>query len=178
MPLDDGIGDTGIRPALIGEIGTNHPPTDNEWRVLRAAGRAGVETGAAVNVHLSWRGADGVEVLEALVAAGMPAERVILSHMDERLDRGYEAFAECRAHISRAPSSYLKQFYFDTVNFDTNCIELAIKFAGADHILAGSDYPHQIGSIPKMLDAVSRLPVSPAEREGIAGRNAANLLGA
>jgi hypothetical protein len=28
-----------------------------------------------------------------------------------------------------------------------------------------------------MLDAVSRLPVSPAEREGIAGRNAAQLLG-
>jgi phosphotriesterase-related protein len=87
--LRDGIGDSGIRPALIGEIGTNHPPTDAEWRVVRAAGRAGAESGAAVNVHLSWRGADGVDVLEALVAEGMPAERVILSHMDERLDRGY-----------------------------------------------------------------------------------------
>jgi phosphotriesterase-related protein len=96
--LDDGIGDTGIRPALIGEIGTNHPPTETEWRVLRAAARAGVETGAAVNVHLSWRGADGVAVLEALVAAGMPPERVILSHMDERLDRGYhKAVAEAGA---------------------------------------------------------------------------------
>lgn len=89
--LRDGIGDTGIRPALIGEIGTNHPPTDSEWRVLRAAARAGVESGAAVNVHLSWRGADGVAVLEALVAEGMRPERVILSHMDERLDRGYHA---------------------------------------------------------------------------------------
>jgi phosphotriesterase-related protein len=96
--LNDGIGDTGIRPALIGEIGTNHPPTESEWRVLRAAGRAGAETGAAVNVHLSWRGADGVVVLEALVAAGMPPERVILSHMDERLDRGYhKAVAEAGA---------------------------------------------------------------------------------
>jgi phosphotriesterase-related protein len=96
--LRDGIGDTGIRPALIGEIGTNHPPTDREWRVLRAAARAGVETGAAVNVHLSWRGADGVAVLEALVAEGMRPERVILSHMDERLDRGYhKAVAEAGA---------------------------------------------------------------------------------
>jgi phosphotriesterase-related protein len=96
--LREGIGDTGIRPALIGEIGTNHPPTDSEWRVLRAAARAGVETGAAVNVHLSWRGADGVAVLEALVAEGMRPERVILSHMDERLDRGYhEAVAEAGA---------------------------------------------------------------------------------
>lgn len=96
--LRDGIGDTGLRPALIGEIGTNHPPTDSEWRVLRAAARAGAETGAAVNVHLSWRGADGVAVLEALVAEGMRPERVILSHMDERLDRGYhKAVAEAGA---------------------------------------------------------------------------------
>ena len=57
-------------------------------------------------------------------------------------------------NIDRPPSAYLKQFYYDTVNFDPNCIELAIKFAGADHILAGSDYPHQIGSIPKMLQVL------------------------
>ena len=60
---------------------------------------------------------------------------------------------------------------------DVNNIELAIKFAGIDHILAGSDYPHQIGSIPKMLDSISRLPISPADREQIYGRNTAALLG-
>jgi phosphotriesterase-related protein len=49
--LNEGIEGTGIRPALIGEIGTNHPPTETEWRVVRAAGRAGAESGAAVNVH-------------------------------------------------------------------------------------------------------------------------------
>ncbi|MGH9387735.1 MAG: amidohydrolase family protein [Vicinamibacterales bacterium] len=100
-----------------------------------------------------------------------------IPYLAERLDRGYEAFADCRANISRPPSSYLKQFYFDTVNFDVDAIELAIKFAGADRILAGSDYPHQIGSIPKMLDAIGRLRISPAQREGILGRNAAQLLG-
>ena len=98
-----------------------------------------------------------------LVFAGVPERypriKWVLTHMGgavpylaERFDRGYEAFEECRRNISRAPSTYLKQFYFDTVNFDLNCIELAIKFAGADHILAGSDYPHQIGSIPKMVE--------------------------
>ena len=123
-----------------------------------------------------------------LVFAGIPERypriRWVLCHMGgaipylaERLDRGYEAFADCRENISRAPSSYLKTFYFDTVNFDVNAIELAIKFAGADHILAGSDYPHQIGSIPKMLDAIGRLPISSAQREGILGKNAARLLG-
>jgi phosphotriesterase-related protein len=98
VQLREGIGDTGILPALIGEIGTNHPPRESEWRVLSAAGRAGAQTGAAVNVHLSWRGADGLQVVEALVAEGMPTDRIILSHMDERLDRAYhKAVAETGA---------------------------------------------------------------------------------
>jgi len=77
-----------------------------------------------------------------------------IPYLAERLDRGFEAFSECRAHIPRPPSTYLKQFYFDTVNFDPKAIQLAIDFAGLDHIVAGSDYPHQIGSIPKMIETV------------------------
>lgn len=108
--LRDGVDGTGVRPALIGEIGTNHPPTETEWRVVRAAGRAGAESGAAVNVHLSWRGADGLDVVEALVAEGMPVDRVILSHMDENLDRGYhEAVAAtgCVIEFDTFGSEYL-----------------------------------------------------------------------
>ncbi|MDI5938531.1 CRISPR-associated helicase/endonuclease Cas3 [Micromonospora sp. DH15] len=67
--LTDGIGDTGIRPALLGEIGTSWPITDAEWRMVRAAGRAGARTGAAVYMHLSFRGAGGVPVLAALLDA-------------------------------------------------------------------------------------------------------------
>ena len=72
---------------------------------------------------------------------------------------------------------YLKEFYYDTVNFNQGALKLAIDFAGADHILAGSDYPHQIGSIPLMLEAIDKLPVTDDEREGIRWRNAARLLG-
>ena len=77
-----------------------------------------------------------------------------IPYLAERLDRGFEAFSECRANIPRPPSTYLKEFYYDTVNFNPKAIQLAIDFAGIDHIVAGSDYPHQIGSIPKMIETV------------------------
>jgi aminocarboxymuconate-semialdehyde decarboxylase len=100
-----------------------------------------------------------------------------LPYLAERCDRGYEAFADCRRNISKPPTEYFKQFYYDTVNFNPDAIEFAIKFAGADHILAGSDYPHQIGSIPKMLDALSTIQVNDEERRQILGGNAARVLG-
>jgi aminocarboxymuconate-semialdehyde decarboxylase len=123
----------------------------------------------------------------SLVFAGVPERfpkiRWALCHLGgtipylaERLDRGFHAFRDCRANIQREPSTYLKEFYYDTVNFNQGALKLAIDFAGTDHILAGSDYPHQIGSIPSMLDAIAALPVTPQQREDISGGNAAKLL--
>ncbi len=99
-----------------------------------------------------------------------------IPYLAERLDRGFHSFSECRANIGRPPSEYLKQFYYDTVNFDPRAIQLAIDFAGVDHILAGSDYPHQIGSIPRMLETIRGLDLSQSDRAAIFGGNAARLL--
>jgi aminocarboxymuconate-semialdehyde decarboxylase len=99
-----------------------------------------------------------------------------IPYLAERLDRGFHAFRDCRAHIDRPPSTYLREFYFDTVNFDVRALELAVAFAGPSHILAGSDYPHQIGSIPSMFASINKLSVSAADRAAILGLNAAKLL--
>ena len=123
-----------------------------------------------------------------LVFAGVPSRfpniRWVLSHLGgaipylaERLDRGFENFVDCRAKIDRPPSDYLKAFHYDTVNFDRNALHLAIEFAGADHVLAGSDYPHQIGSIPSMLDSLRSLELDDLDREKILGGNAARIYG-
>ena len=113
-----------------------------------------------------------------------PRIRWALTHMGgaipylaERLDRGYRAFADCRQNISRPPSEYLQQFYYDTVNFNPDAVRLAISFAGVDHILAGSDYPHQIGSIPLMLETIEKLGLDEASKRKILGENAVRLLG-
>ncbi|MFT4307525.1 MAG: hypothetical protein QM604_11615, partial [Microbacterium sp.] len=87
--LRDGIDGTGILPAVLGEIGTSWPITHAEWRSLRAAARAGAETGAAVYTHQSFRGKGGVAVLETLLSEGMPADRIVIGHLDELWDREY-----------------------------------------------------------------------------------------
>ncbi|HEX9162718.1 MAG TPA: amidohydrolase family protein [Thermoanaerobaculia bacterium] len=99
-----------------------------------------------------------------------------IPYLVERLDRGFEAFKECRANIDRLPSEYLKKFYYDSVNFDPRALQLAIDFAGADHILAGSDYPHQIGSLKKMFDSINALEIPESDRAAILGGNAARLI--
>ena len=123
-----------------------------------------------------------------LVFAGVPERYpnitwVLTPHgrRDCRISPSGSIAATRRLPIAGATSrsrrrEYLKQFYYDTVNFNPDAIEFAIKFAGADHILAGSDYPHQIGSIPKMKESLASLPVSDTERAGILGGNAARLL--
>lgn len=100
-----------------------------------------------------------------------------IPYLAERLDRGFEAYPECRVHISQPPTTYLKTFYYDTVNFDPAALQLAIDFAGVDHILAGSDYPHKIGSIENMLASLRAVHIAEADRERILGANAAALLG-
>jgi aminocarboxymuconate-semialdehyde decarboxylase len=100
-----------------------------------------------------------------------------IPYLAERLDRGYFAFKECREHIDKPPSEYLKKFYFDTVNFDPAALRLAIDFAGTDHLVAGSDYPHQIGSLEKMIGSIKGLNISAKEKSSILAENAAALLG-
>ncbi len=100
-----------------------------------------------------------------------------IPYLAERLDRGYYAFSDCRREISKPPSDYLKNFYYDTVNFDVNALNLAMEFAGIDHLLAGSDYPHQIGSLEEMIRSVGALGLSDEDSARILGGNTADLLG-
>jgi phosphotriesterase-related protein len=85
--VEEGIGGTGIRSGVIGEIGTSWPLAPDEEKVLRAAARAQLKTGLSVNIHsYCGQSLDDVKVVHRLLDIvedeGIQLDRVILSHMD------------------------------------------------------------------------------------------------
>ena len=82
LEATDGVGTTGIRPGIIGEIGTDKPwVSAQEERVHRAAARAARRTGLAVTTHgvLSAVGLDQLRILEE---EGLDPARVVIGHAD------------------------------------------------------------------------------------------------
>lgn len=90
MDADTGIGETGIRAGILGEIGTSDPIRPEEDRVLRAVAAAARETGLAISVHLHPWGHEGPAVLRVLETAGARTERVVLGHLTTAIDRPHE----------------------------------------------------------------------------------------
>jgi phosphotriesterase-related protein len=80
--LTEGIGETGVRPGIIGEIGTFDPIHPREEKVLRAAAWASRETGVAVSVHLHPPTRNGHAVLAILEGEGLAPDRIVLGHVD------------------------------------------------------------------------------------------------
>lgn len=86
----DGIGGTGVRPGIIGEIGTSEELAPCEELVLRASARVARRTGRAINVHCHPPRLDVViAILDILEGEGQDLRRVSLSHLDEISDVDY-----------------------------------------------------------------------------------------
>ncbi|MFI6725331.1 phosphotriesterase [Streptomyces atratus] len=80
--IDGGIGATGIRPGVLGEIGSHgDTPTAPEAKVLRASARAALATGLSVATHAQL-GRGGIAQLELLTGEGLPAHRISIGHQD------------------------------------------------------------------------------------------------
>ncbi len=77
-----GVGDTGIKAGIIGEIGMSWPIAKEERKVLRAAGMAQQETGAALNVHPGINEGAPLECVKILEEVGTDLNRVVISHIE------------------------------------------------------------------------------------------------
>ena len=88
--LEEGVGDSGIRAGIIGEIGCDRTISAVEERVFRAAARAHRRTGATITTHAA-RWPVGEAQLDLLAEEGVDAGRVIVGHCDMVADPTYHA---------------------------------------------------------------------------------------
>ena len=64
-----------------------------------------------------------------------------LPHYSGRLDRNFENNPASRVNISKKPSEYLRDFYYDTCVYGPDVLEALVKRVGVDRITFGTDYP-------------------------------------
>jgi phosphotriesterase-related protein len=173
--VTDGIGATGIRAGVLGELGVGtYPMIPAERRVLRAAARTQRETGAGMIVH-SAPGTDSVfEIISVLGRAGATMDKVVISHLDERFRDDVRLFRRAAAAGVRFGfDTFGREIYYDGRRkqhpSDTQRIEAVIRLLDAGlgdrialaqdiclkHELAGfggQGYNHVLGRIvPRML---------------------------
>jgi predicted metal-dependent phosphotriesterase family hydrolase len=140
----DGVGDTGIRPGIIGEIGTDKPWVSAlEERVHRAAARAASRTGLAITTHgvLSAVGLDQLRIFEE---EGLDPARVVIGHADSHPHLDH--------HLAIVERGASVEFDFLGMSFtplerhgETRVIELLCELLArghADRILLSQDVCH------------------------------------
>jgi aminocarboxymuconate-semialdehyde decarboxylase len=122
-----------------------------------------------------------------LILSGMmdayPRLKILLAHgggalpyLHGRLDRGFVQRPEINKVISRPPTEYLKQFYFDTITHDPAVLKSLVELVGADHVLLGSDYPFDMGN-ENPVELVRSANLGRENEKKILVENARQLLG-
>src|SRR3989441_9890494 len=80
-----GVGDTGVRAGLIGEIGNTWPWTENEKKVLRAAVEAQRQTGAPLMIHPGRDQTAPMQIVELIRKQGGDLHRTVMCHIERTI---------------------------------------------------------------------------------------------
>jgi aminocarboxymuconate-semialdehyde decarboxylase len=92
-----------------------------------------------------------------------------------RWDHGSGVRPETK-HMTKAPSTYLRRFHYDTISHSPQIMATIVKQVGADRVVLGSDHPADM-SLERPVDFVESIPdLSRSDRELILGGNAKRLL--
>jgi predicted metal-dependent phosphotriesterase family hydrolase len=140
----DGVGESGIRPGIIGEIGTDKPWVSAlEERVHRAAARAARRTGLAITTHAVMSNV-GLAQLRIFEEEGADPARVVIGHADS-----YPSIDYYLAIVGRGASV---EFDFLGMSFtpqerhgEGRIVELLCELLGrghADRVLLSQDICH------------------------------------
>lgn len=143
--IRNGVGDTGIRPGVIGEMGTSEEIYPLERRALLAAARASVETGLPVFIHTYPWSRAGLEAIDLLMNHGVPAVKICICHLDVTFDEDYILKALDRG-VYVEFDNLGKEFYFEAADasFAGGPFETDVARARMLKKLVDRGYVHQL----------------------------------
>lgn len=84
--ITTGVGNSGVKAGIIGEIGCTWPLTTSERKVLKASAIAQKESGASILIHPGRNAQAPMEILSILREGGADLTRVIMGHLDRTID--------------------------------------------------------------------------------------------
>jgi aminocarboxymuconate-semialdehyde decarboxylase len=112
-----------------------------------------------------------------------PALRVLLAHgggtlpaLRGRLRHGASFQPQAKARLTEPVEDSLRRLYYDTVTHDAGLLRQLVAFAGAEHVLLGSDYPFDMAD-PRPAETVAAAGLHPDDEQAVLGGSAARLLG-
>jgi phosphotriesterase-related protein len=96
-----GIGDTGVRAGIIGELGTSDRIYPDEEKVLRAAAAVYRRTGTPIMVHTDPQSRNAPQAIDILRKAGANPAKISICHLDSNFfeEEYYEAILSAGANI-------------------------------------------------------------------------------
>ena len=109
--------------------------------------------------------------LKLIVAHGGAA----LPYLIGRFEKGDEVELASRRRMTAHPTDYLRRMYYDCITYDLGALRYLISVVGADRVLFGTDWPHQVHDVAGSLANTAALPAD--ERDAIRGTNAIGLFG-
>jgi aminocarboxymuconate-semialdehyde decarboxylase len=109
--------------------------------------------------------------------------KIVLAHgggalltLRGRLARAHQVRREAQEGCGQPPADSLRRLYYDSLTHDGDVLRDLVTFAGAGHVLLGSDRPFDMGT-PHPVQDVQAAGLSPDDERLILGQNAAQLCG-
>ena len=93
-----------------------------------------------------------------------------------RMVHGWRERPECRANLKESPEASIRRLYFDTLTHFQPALRYLTDTFGADHILLGSDYPFDMGTL-ECVRQVRDAGLPEGDRDAILGGTAAAFFG-
>jgi aminocarboxymuconate-semialdehyde decarboxylase len=98
-----------------------------------------------------------------------------LPYLVGRFEKGDEVELPERRQMTAPPTDYLRRIWYDCITYEPGALRYLISVVGADRVLFGTDWPHQVHAIKESLANTAALPAE--QRDAIRGTNALRLFG-